>query len=349
MKQVSDVSESPETSAVPCELAYDAAHQRSIVVDWSDWTVIDVTGPESRTFLHNFCTNDVNALQPGQGCEAFVTNIKGRILQHVFLFATADSVSVIAPPGAAESLVPHLTKYLLGLEAEVTERSDELGCLWGCGPELSEKLTTLFGCEIPKTPGEHTTANWRESTLLVGALSISTLPDMVLCGPRDQLGALCDALVAQGVVKADAATFETLRIGGGFPLSGVDIGEENLAQEAGRTERTISFRKGCYLGQEPIARLDAMGHTNREIRGIEFDQGPVPAKDAVLLKASGEDEVGRLTSVAASPRTGGAVALALVRKSAMAPGTSVAVDVEGTRVEGRVFWPDATRAAGDID
>lgn len=342
------MSESSESSTVPCEQAYKAAHQGSIVVDWSEWNVIDVTGPESRTFLHNFCTNDVNALQPGQGCEAFVTNIKGRILQHVFLFASADLVRVIAPPGAAETLVPHLNKYLLGLEAEVALRSDELGCLWGCGPELSEKLTTFFGCELPKTPGEHITASWQGNSLLMGALAVSTLPNVVLCGPRDQLGALCDALVEQGVAKADAATFEALRIEGGFPLSGVDIGEENLAQEAGRTERTISFRKGCYLGQEPIARLDAMGHTNREIRGIEFDQGPLPAKDAVLYKSSGDEEVGRVTSVALSPRTGGAVALALVRRSAMAAGTTVVAEVEGARVEGRVFWPAASSAAGDV-
>ncbi|MCA9000002.1 MAG: hypothetical protein KDA80_23600, partial [Planctomycetaceae bacterium] len=99
----------------------------AICFDLSEWSQITITGDERREFLHNFCTNDIKRLQPGQGCEAFVPDIRGRILGHVLVFATDSSLRLVAVPGSADAIAPHLRKYLLGNDAEVQVESPNMG------------------------------------------------------------------------------------------------------------------------------------------------------------------------------------------------------------------------------
>jgi tRNA-modifying protein YgfZ len=151
------------------------------------------------------------------------------------------------------------------------------------------------------------------------------VPSSVIIGPRDLIEQRQRELIARGVIPGSEADWQSIRIAAGFPLYGVDLTEDNLPQEAARNAQCLSFTKGCYLGQEPIARLDAMGHTNRELRrlGIAGDEPPVTP--VALTDAATGQEAGRLTSAAVSPDGGGCVGLGVVKTKWLVPGTELRV------------------------
>ena len=127
-----------------------------------------------------------------------------------------------------------------------------------------------------------------------------------------------------GLVEAGPVVFEVLRIEAGTPVFGKDITEKNLPQEIGRDARAINFVKGCYLGQETVARLDALGHVNQILRGLVFEPGSACPPAGAALE-DGDKRVGVVTSLAFSPARNAPVALALIRTSHSAPGTKVQV------------------------
>jgi len=129
-----------------------------------------------------------------------------------------------------------------------------------------------------------------------------------------------------GLVDVDPDTADVLRIEAGVPLHGRDVSADNLPQEVGRDDRAINFVKGCYLGQETVARIDALGHVNKLLKGLMMPEGPVPPVGAAI-EAAGKT-VGTITSAAFSPGWGRAVALAYVRASHAAEGTELRVLVE---------------------
>ena len=131
-----------------------------------------------------------------------------------------------------------------------------------------------------------------------------------------------------GMVDVPPATYEVLRIEAGTPVFGRDVTSDNLPQEVGRNDRALSFVKGCYLGQETVARVDALGHVNKILKGLRWRGGPRPAEGSAL-EVEGKT-VGTLTSVASSPGWGGLVALAYVRVSHARAGTEVRIITPGT-------------------
>jgi hypothetical protein len=133
--------------------------------------------------------------------------------------------------------------------------------------------------------------------------------------------------------------FQSLRMESTFPLYGVDITTDNLAQEVGRTSECISFTKGCYLGQEPIARIDAMGHVNRELRGLYIDSKTPPVAGANILDED-DKTVGQVTSAAHSLGEEDAIALGYVRRSHLATGTNVRIEMADGPVAAQVFHRD---------
>jgi folate-binding protein YgfZ len=162
-------------------------------------------------------------------------------------------------------------------------------------------------------------------------------PGVFLATARTQLARLWRELIAASVYPAGAAAFHACRIEAGFPLYGIDLSENNLAQEAARTDIAISFTKGCYLGQEPIVRIDALGHVNREVRGLRLESAPTPEPGDAVLSDQGR-EVGVITSSALVPGEDRPIALGLLRSSHATPGTEVRVRIGDTQIGASVFW-----------
>ena len=264
------------------------------VYDLSDRTQIELIGADRAKFLHGFCTNDIKSLQPRQGCEALLTNIKGRVLGHLFVFAGAQSLWLDTVPGQETAIISHLDRYVIREDVQLIGRSEERGELFVSGTHAAQLLVLEEGLAPYGSVAREAFGNAFE----IRRVDMLGQPGFLLSISRTALEFTRSNLLAVGCLNGSPEQFETRRIEAGFPAYGRDITDDNLAQEIARTKQCISFTKGCYLGQEPIARLDAMGHTNRELRRIVFEPRAKPAVGAVIHSAETDDEAGVITSVA---------------------------------------------------
>jgi len=289
------------------------------VYDLSDRTQLEITGADRQTFLHGFCTNDIKGLKPGQGCEAFLTNIKGRVVGHGFFFATASAVWFDCVAGQAAAVMAHLDRYLIREDVQFHDRTGDLAELYVSGAGASDLLMIDEGlgrCGHIERELDGQRLHFRRVDLLGE-------PGFLISLPLSARDIVQSRLTQVGCTSGTALDWETRRIESGVPYYGQDITDEQIAQEAARTKECISFTKGCYLGQEPIARLDALGHTNRELRRIVLDPGPDVEPGPIQADAQ---EAGMLTSVAPTNRADGATAaLGYLKTRFAAPGTRIQV------------------------
>lgn len=319
---------------------YAAAIQSAALFDLTTRTEIEMTGADRAKFLHNFCTNDIKSLQPGQGCEAFVTNVKGRVLGHILVFAGSESLTLESVPGAQEPLLLHLDRYVINEDVQLHDRTEERGELYVCGPQAGAIVSRYASTAaiLPECGHVYVSGTNNTCELSVRRVDFTRLPGYLISARRALLGELWKDLKDAGARPAGMAALEPLRIEAGFPWYGRDITDDNLAQEVSRTAKAISFTKGCYLGQEPIARLDALGHANRELRVLRILSHEVPPVESTILSAEGK-EIGAITSSAFSYGTTNGVALGYVRVPFTKPGTEVYVAMsDASRIAAEVFW-----------
>jgi folate-binding protein YgfZ len=288
------------------------------------WSCIEVTGADSASFLQNMCTNDVLRLQPGQGCEAFFTDVKGHVLAHVLITCREESLILTRSTPRTADLIGHLDRYILREDVQLWDRSADVRYLFVSGASAGEALVQVTG--DPQLPQQLETPLAR-SPAEIGGVScalirfpISLSAWLIEC-PRIAMEQLTAHLVANGIARCDRKAWDALRIESGFPLDRVDITEQNLPQEVDRNDRAISFKKGCYLGQETVARIDALGHVNQTLVIVKFSGDRIPPHDTNLVVKG--KPVGRVSSACFSPRENAPLALAFVRRGHNAVGTQL--------------------------
>jgi tRNA-modifying protein YgfZ len=275
---------------------YQALRMGRAVVELTGWSSISVTGADRQAFLNNFCTNDVKRLVPGAGCEAFFTNVKGRIVAHGWIDCRESEVAFIGAPSQAPRLVEHLDRYVIREDVSLRDTTGERSYLLVAGDrQLDQPLRSISWNIIDR--------------------SDSALLELCATEASDMIGRLRD----DGFVVASPLTFTATRIEADMPLYGIDFNEQNFPQEVGRDRQAISFTKGCYLGQETVARIDALGHVNQKIVRLRYFGNDV-LQPGVELTLNGKYG-GHVTSAAFSPKFGAQLALAMVRREANAPGT----------------------------
>lgn len=305
---------------------WNAVQNSAALFDVSDRVQLQVIGPDAKSFLQSFCTNNVASLMAGCGCEAFVTNVKGKILNHAALFVTEADVWLELGPCDENALVAHFDRYVIREKVEFLSRTMDLGELLLAGPEAARLVAQVLGLTEPMEQWQHGVGILGSEPVVVRRSDLVAQPAYLLSAIRPLLPRLWDSLTQAGAVAAGAEVFHACRIQARYPLYGVDLTADNLAQEAGRTDTAISFTKGCYLGQEPIARLDALGHVNRLLCRLQVDSESPPEPGAQVLGDTGE-AVGAITSAARWVGSPHCVALALLRSSHTRPGTSLSVSV----------------------
>jgi folate-binding protein YgfZ len=307
------------TSPNDCYRAVDEA------VGWIDRSArrrLEVSGPDAAKFLHNLTTNDVKRLPVGRGCEAFVTSPQGKTLAFVSILARPGSLLVRSDPDGLASALPHLQKYGIFDDVELADRTDDSREYHLAGPG-AEAWVASAGGTIPAADDlAFVEARVLGRDALCVRESPTGRPGLTLIAFGPEAAKLGDALREQGPVEIDAETFEALRIEAGTPAFGREVSENNLPQEIGRDDRAISFVKGCYLGQETVARLDALGHVNRIVRGLRFEPAAPRPPAGAALESDGK-KVGVITSSAFSPGWKSCVGLGVVRVSHAAPGTAL--------------------------
>lgn len=321
------------------EKEYQNAHETAVLFDLSHHDQLELSGKDRAKFLHNFCTNEIKNLQPDQGCEAFLTNVQSRILGHVLVFNQGDSLWICTASGTASAIVNHLDRYLILEDADFKLRTPEFGNLYLSGPEATkiliqaginvESLEVNQQLQVPKS----------DSQLTVRRLDLLNQPGYLCTLQYVKIADFWTSLIEFGATPAGSDIFDALRIQAQFPIYGIDLTEENLAQEASRTEKAISFNKGCYLGQEPIARIDSLGHVNRELRAIGLEQDWVPPAGAKVMAGEPDklQEVGTISSSARSFGKYPVVVMGMVRRGSNQPGDKVQIVSEQQTAEGTVF------------
>lgn len=291
----------------------EAAIHGAVLIDLPGRTQMELTGKDRASFLHNFCTNHIKGLAVGQGCEAFITSIKGRILGHVLVFAGAQRLLVETVSGQGAALLAHLDKYIITEDVQLADRTDEWSQLYLSGAQAEALLRTTLS--LTDLPAGASPAQIDVGEGVVRRFSFGSAPGWSLVGPPVWVAGCRSALLASGAVAGTDQLFDQLRIEAGFPHYGVDLSEANLAQEANRTARAINFQKGCYLGQEPIARIDALGHVNRALCSvITTEPATVSAEAQVYSSQSATDPAGPLTSTTVWPITGQTMGIGLLHR-----------------------------------
>jgi len=320
-----------ETAACYGEPAEAVARARRAagVVDLSYRVQCRATGADRIGYLHRIVSCDVQDLKPGDIAGGLFLTARGRVVADFLLGVLPDRVEILAPFEARQALVQGLSKYAIADEVAFEDRAGASALLGVVGPRADEIVRRLREGE---GPGEEGPAILETRLAGADAVLIRTrradFPVRLLlveaaAAPGVFLAARAAAEAAGGGLLG-ARGLEMLRVEGGIPRLGAEFGEETLPQEAGLAGH-VSFTKGCFLGQEPVARLQNRGHTNRGLAGIRLGAGtPVPAPGSAVRL--GEKEVGRITSAVLSATLGVPIALALLRHEAGAPGTAVIVE-----------------------
>lgn len=285
------------------------------LLDRSERGKLLITGSEAGDYLQGQLTNDVEGLEPGEGCYAALLDRKGRIQADMRVLRTApEEVWVDTERGPLEAARRHLEMYKIGREVEIADLTEERAILSLLGPRSAAVAGTA---SLPEHACEEASVNGVEG------LAVGTREGIDLIAAAGEADRLHEALAAAGAVEVAPEAAEILRVEAGRPRFGAEMGPETMPAEAGIVERAVDFEKGCYIGQEPVARLHYRGRPNRTLRGLELS---APAKPGTALRL-GEKEVGRIGSACVSPARG-PIALAVVRREAE-PGAELAAGEDG--------------------
>jgi aminomethyltransferase len=291
-----------------------------------------LTGPDRRTFLQGMVTHEVLKLPDGQATWALLLNIKGRVLAELLVVAREDELLLITDALTRERVPATLGQYLIMEEAELTDVTDGRAALSLQGPRAAE---VLAGAGLPVPSGPLAVAEGPGELLVVGDDRFAAGGGADLIGPMETLRGLLPGLLAAGAVQIGQRAVEARRVLAGRPRYGLDVDDHHFPQEAMLDARTVSWDKGCYLGQEVVCRIKFRGHVNQRLTALELVDGD--GDDAVTGGASlfAESEpgkpAGQITSWLRSPSTGKRVGLAYVRAAHARPGARLHVGEAGAR------------------
>ena len=297
---------------------YRALREGAGLVDRSGRRKLVVAGPDAAEFLQGQVTNDVEALAPGEGCYAALLDRKGHMQADMrVLRLDPNQLWLDAEPEAGDVLRRHLSMYRVGREVEISE------------PERS--ILSLIGPAAGRVAGiEALAPEYAHREIDVGGVrcrAVATNLGVDLICSASEASEVADALVRNGAEQASEAAAEIVRVETGRPRFGREMTTATIPQEAGIDERAVSFTKGCYIGQETVARLHYKGKPNRHLRGLRLE-APVSDGDAIALDGR---EVGRIGTAVLSPALG-SIALAVIRREA-APGARVDVGENAVAAE----------------
>ncbi len=311
-----------------------AAERRAIVeaaglLDLSDRALLQFEGPDAARFLHNMSTQDIQGLAVGRAAYMVFATKKGKMISDAHVLRVADESFLVELPGSrVEPLTGTLGKYIALENAELIDRSGELGELLVTGPAAVEELTKAGIAASDLEVFDH-----READL--GGITVRVLrpepwtgqPTMLLITSRERLADVWDHFVeagaSAGLRPIGRTAFHAARVEAGFPWFGIDMDEERLPMEAGLEPRAISYTKGCYVGQEVIARVKYKGHVNRHLVRLAVEGAA--AVDIGAEVRLGDDTIGQVTSAAPAFGTERSAALAYLKHGHEASGTAVQI------------------------
>jgi len=310
---------------------YSALHNGALFFDRSDRTRMRISGPKAAELVTGMVTNDVSALVPGEGQYAAALTPKGKIVADLRIFAVEDGLLIDASSAAAPGWKEMVRKYINPRIAPYHDLSSELSDIGIFGRSARLVVSRVIDVDDKElsalSPYGHISRPFADGTVIIARVPEIDLDGYEIFVPREAAASLKATLQAAGIFAGSQETWGIARIESGRPEWGTDMDESTLPQEANFDELgAISYTKGCYIGQETVARVHFRGHVNRFLRRMRFVTRPAPPKGAELVDETGK-VIGEIRSSALSPRFGG-VALGMVRRE-VPPGTTLQARWDG--------------------
>lgn len=323
---------------------HQAVRSRIGIADLSYRGRIRITGPDRANFLQGLITNDVLKLTEGQGLYAAILNPKGRMLADLKIYAFAEALWVDLDREITEKTVKLLNLYKLRAKAKLEDFTDATFHFGIYGPLAAPFLEKLFGSGLPQAVEfANRQVQWNEHPIHFIRSAYTGEEGYDLIGPVESAAWIWNALYEAGggfgIRAIGLEALECLRIEAGIPRYGLDMDESTFPPEAGLEERAISYTKGCYVGQETIARIKTYGQVHRKLMGLVLKRnipGGLPQQKDKVFKDS--EEIGFVTSAVHSPTLNQNIALAYLRHKLIQPGLEVSVNnsMDGSKIPGRV-------------
>jgi folate-binding protein YgfZ len=294
------------------------------LIDLSSRARINVSGSEAVQFLNGLITNDVKALEQGSWMHAAFPNVQGRLLAMVRVLHRADGFLLDMEPVVQGAVLNVISKFTLAGDFHVTDLTDDQTTISIQGARAADIVRTVLGDGAAHVePNRISEIEWMGGSLSVIRATHTAEDGFDLFIASTGAAALWEALATAGATPVGFDVLETLRIEAGIPRHGVDMSEANVVLENGIDE-AVSYTKGCYLGQEIIARIHWRGHVAKQLFGLVADSGvTIQAGDAVR-SVEGKN-IGTVTSVAVSPKLDRTVALAMIKYDYLKAGTPVTI------------------------
>ena len=318
------------------------------IVDLSYRSRYQLTGDDRATFLHRIISNDIEGLATGQGTYAMLLTHRGKIIADLNIYVLEDTITIDAAPETAENLFTELDKYIIADDVELSDVTAETGAIAVHGPKSSELVQSVLGVsDVTALQERYNCVREVDEHFknLIVCVRTDTTGEVgyTLYTATEALVSLWEALMTEGsqfnVQPIGWNALESLRIEAGIPRYGTELTDAVIPLEA-ELEHAVDFEKGCYIGQEIVARMKYRGHPNRLLRGIEIDGDPTAQEDSDLRPGArvfnGEKEVGWITSTAFAPTLGKRIALGYVRIAVTEAGSRIQIETSDGRVDATV-------------
>ena len=303
-----------------------------------------LTGEDRAKFLHRIISNDVESLTTGQGTYAMLLTHRGKIIADLNITVLEDTISIDTASENTESLFNELDKYIIADDVELSDVTAETGAIAVHGPKSADLIQSVLGLNgLAALPERHNCVreadgDFKHTIVCVRTDSTGEI-GWTLYTAAEALISLWETLMAEGVrfnvQPIGWNALESLRIEAGVPRYGTELTDAVIPLEA-ELEHAIDFEKGCYIGQEIVARMKYRGHPNRLLRGLEIDGKPIRKLQPNAKVFDGDKEVGWVTSSTFAPTLAKEIALGYVRIAVTEAGSRVQVETSDGRVDATV-------------
>jgi glycine cleavage system T protein len=322
------------------EAEHRAVRQSVGLADLSHRGKLRVTGDDRVKWLQSVISNDILPLQPGQGRYSSFLTHKGKMLTYFRVYLQADAVMIEDAGEIGETTYQALRKFLLyGTKAKMENCAESWGLLLISGPKAASVITAAFGADVGDLKPVHfISATIGGQTALIIRTEETGEQDYEVLIPVDGLTTawerMMEAGAPHGIKPVGGQALEALRIEAGIPKAGPELNEEIVPPEANLESQAFSLTKGCYPGQEVVARMDTYGNVRRHLVGLVLKDSTVPPKGSKLF--SGDREVGWISSAVRSPQLKQVIALGFPLRDFSKPGTELTVEIDGKRLPATV-------------
>jgi len=311
------------------------------IADLSYQGRLRLTGEDRAKFLHRIISNDVESLSVGQGNYATLLTHRGKIIADMNVHVLEDAIGLNTAPETTDSLFKELDKYIIADDVELSVLTAETGAIAVHGPKSPEIVQSVLGITDLGTLVQHhnrfCNVDFPQGWQWIVCVRADRTGEIGyhLYTSADALAWLWERLIAEGeaVQPVGWDALESLRIEAGIPRYGTELTDTVIPLEA-ELEHAINFEKGCYIGQEIVARMKYRGHPNRLLRGLEIHDANVPEQNDRIF--SNEKEVGWITSATYSPTFEKPIALGYVRTAVTMEGSRVQIETSAGLVNGTV-------------